>query len=340
MTGQASPTDTDEDGTVRLLRLAGVRPPVPDARADRVRGAVSSHWQAARRRRTVRRRAFAGIAVLAAAAAGALIAGRGLVVERSPVPPDRVVAVVERVVGAARRTASTPSGETGTLSARDAVRSGEWIQTDPDARAALRFSDGTSVRLDVGTRVHALDADAIELSSGAVYVDTGRSSGRFEVRTDVATARDIGTQFEVRLVDRGLRLRVRTGIVELTHGERSVSGRAGTEVILSAAEAVTRPLAPYGPEWEWTAGLAPPPDFEGQTLSAFLARVAHEHGWEVRYADATLERTAARIVLHGSVSGLTPREAVDVAVATSGLLHRFENGTLVVLSGSVTKKEM
>lgn len=339
MTGQRSTTDADEDGTVRLLRLAGVRPPVPDDRAERVRGAVSSHWQAARRRRTVRRRALAGIGALAAAA-GALIAGRGLVVERSPRSPDRVVAVVERVVGPARRTASTSSGGTGALSARDVVRSGEWIHTDPGARVALRFPDGTSVRLDVGTRVRAIDANAIELTAGAVYVDTGRTSGRFEVRTELATARDIGTQFEVRLVDRALRLRVRTGIVELEHGGRSVSGRAGSEVIFSSAEAVTRPLAPYGPEWEWTAGLAPPLDFEGQTLSSFLARIAHEHGWEVRYGDATVERAAARIVLHGSVSGLAPREAVDVAVATSGLVHRFENGALVILSGSVTKKEM
>ena len=76
--------------------------------------------------------------------------------------------------------------------------------------------------------------------------------------------------------------------------------------------------------------VSPPLDMEGATLAAFLERVGREHGWVVRYADQALQGEAARIVLHGSVNGLTPTEMVDVALRTSGLTHRLEGGELYV----------
>ena len=53
-----------------------------------------------------------------------------------------------------------------------------------------------------------------------------------------------------------LRLRVRTGVVELRDGPRWVSGCGATEITFSAAGAVTRPIAPHEPEWDWTASVA------------------------------------------------------------------------------------
>jgi ferric-dicitrate binding protein FerR (iron transport regulator) len=164
------------------------------------------------------------------------------------------------------------------------------------------------------------------------------------VRTAVAIARDVGTQFEVRLVPNlttsglAIRVRVRTGIVELEQDGRLASGRAGTEVTFSSAGTISRPIPAYGPAWDWTASLAPTLDIEGHTLSVFLERFAHEHGWELRYADAALARDASGIVLHGSVAGLAPADAVHVAITTSGLRYRLDNGQLVVLRGSDAKQ--
>jgi hypothetical protein len=73
---------------------------------------------------------------------------------------------------------------------------------------------------------------------------------------------------------------------------------------------------------------------EGQTLAAFLGHLAREHGWRVQYADTAVEQEAARIVLHGSVLGLAPRDAVEVAISTSALEHRFDEGMLVVFPGA------
>ncbi len=339
MNDDASPMDsTDEDHTVRLLRLAGARPSVPDARAARVRAAVHHQWELGHRRRTIRRRLLTATAVLATAAAVVAIVGRATRIDQAPTPADQV-AVVERIDGNPRRSSDMAnSGATRGLSPRDVVRAGEWIDTDANGRVALRFSDGTSMRLDRGSRARMLSASVIELSSGAVYLDTDRTSGQFEVRTAVATARDVGTQFEVRLIDTALRLRVRTGVVELRDGPRSVSGRGGTEITFSAAAAVSRPIAPHGPEWDWTASMAPPLEIEGLALSVFLERTAREHGWELRYADAALAKEASGIILHGSVNGLPPREALAIAITTSGLNHQLENGELVVFRGSGVKK--
>ena len=337
MIDQPSQSNAGDDEAVRLLRLAGPRPSVSDERAQRVREAVRLQWHRANGRRTTRKRMFAGIGTLAAAAV-LLFVARTVVIDRSRAVVDRRVAVVERVDGIPRIASG---GRARTLSPNEAIGIGEWIETASDARVALRFPDGTSVRVDVGSRVRPLAPDLIELISGALYVDTGRTVGHFAVRTALGTARDIGTQFEVRLVgttEPSLRLRVRTGIVELTGGGRSVSGRGGTEVTFSSAGTVSRPLAPHGPEWEWTASLAPPMEIEGQALSTFLSRLAHEHGWHVRYADSALARDAAGIILHGSVRGLSSQDALDVAVATSGLGYRLEHGELVIMGGSGRKK--
>ena len=65
-------------------------------------------------------------------------------------------------------------------------------------------------------------------------------------------------------------------------------------------------------------------------LATFLERLSQEHGWVVRYADPTLASDASGIVLHGSVTGLTVHEALEIATTTSGLRHRLENGELMV----------
>ena len=323
----------EEDATARLLRLAGPRSPVPAFRAARVRTAVNAHWQAARRRRAGRRQLIYGSASLAAAVVVVLTLGRVMLVDRGETSLGDPVAVVERVDGGLpRRVLDGPDASAAAaLSANDTIRAREWIETDARTRLALRFSDGTSVRLDRDSRARPLSSSVIELSTGAVYVDTGRESGHFEVRTAFATAHDVGTQFEVRLLDRTLRLRVRTGVVELKDGARSVAGRGGTEITLSPTGAVSRPITAYGSEWGWMERVSPALDIEGLALSDFLERIAREHGWMLRYADPALGREALDILLHGSVRGLPPREAVDVAITTSGLRHRLENGELLVL---------
>lgn len=316
----------NEDATTRLLRAAGPRANVSDERSARVKAQLRTRWQRGLRRRTLRRRLAVSIFGVAAVVAIAVLLTRP---NRAVMPLGAVVAVVERVDGTPQRVANTSdSGER--LSRNDAIREGQCIRTDASARAALRFSNGTSLRLDAGSLACARSSAVIELSSGAIYADTGSESSRLEVRTPMGTARDIGTQFEIRLLDRTLRLRVRTGTVELADRRQTVSAKAGTEITLTTSGAVSRPIAAHGAEWDWAARLSPRIEMDGTSLAAFLERVAREHGWDVRYDDPVLSQEAAGVVLHGSVADLSPREMVETAVAASGLQHRFDAGDLIV----------
>lgn len=315
----------DEDTTARLLRIAGPRPEVPADRADRVRQAVHLQWQAGARRRAVRRRVVATTALLATAASVTLILWLAVPHEDGATPLGEIVAAVERIDGTTR------------LARNAAVRTDEWVETNATSRVALRIVDGTSVRLDAGSRARLRSSTVIELTHGALYIDTGRDATGLEVRTPFGTAHDIGTQFEVRLRDSSLRLRVRTGVVELRRRNQSIQARSGTELTIASAGDVSRPVSTHGPEWEWAASLAPAFDIEGRTLAAFLEHLSREHGWTLRYADAALAREASGIILHGSVSGLKPREALAVALETSGLAHRFEDGDVFVFRPAKSK---
>jgi len=85
---------------------------------------------------------------------------------------------------------------------------------------------------------------------------------------------------------------------------------------------------------DWTASLAPAFEIEGRALEPFLEHLCRERGWTLQYADAALAREASGIILHGSVDGLQPADALAVVFAASGLTHRFQRGELVVSRAS------
>ena len=306
----------DQDATVQLLHLAGPRPDVPAESAARVKAAVRTRWQVRVRRRRIGQWVGAAAALAAMAAIVVLmVLARGT---DAPAQLAEVLATVERVEG------------TGPFLPGAEIRAGDWLETSPAGRAALRLRDGTSLRLDRGSRARLVTPTAIELASGTVYVDTGRNATGLEVRTALGTAHDIGTQFEVHLDSTAVRIRVRSGVVELRRAGDSVSARAGTELTMSASGLVQRAIDSHGPEWSWVTRLAPDFAIEGRTVAAFLDHVAREQGWTVRYADARLTRDAASIILHGSVAGLSPVDAVSVALSASGLGHRLDGEDLHV----------
>lgn len=308
----------EDEATARLLRIAGRRAEVPADRAARVRQAVHREWQAQTRRRAIRRPVLVGLGALAAAA-------MVLMILRVNTRPSAVVAPAVETVAQVEQTGGNAQFSSGAW-----VHAGEWLETGASARAAFRLADGTSLRLDSSSRARLLSSSVVELTAGAVYIDTGSDSTSLEVRTPFGTAHDIGTQFEVRLRGQSLRVRVRRGVVELRRGQESMAARAGTELTIDGAEAVRREIAAHGTEWDWAVSLAPPFAIEGRSLSAFLEHLCREQGWTLRYRDAGLARDSSSMILHGSVEGLRPAEALTVALATSGLVHTLREGELLV----------
>jgi hypothetical protein len=306
------------DDVARLLRLAGPRPAVADDGA--AREAARAEWRrqvwAHRRRKT-----FVQAGGWLAAAVVVMVVGAVL---------WQWLQVTPAATLAARTGGVTMVPAPG---AGDALRPGSLVET-ADGRVALRMASGHSVRLDADTRARLVSGSALALERGAAYVDSGPAgaAGSFEVRTPLGVARDVGTQFEVRLVQGdGLLVQVREGSVELRRDGASHTAAAGTELRMDADGTLTRAaVARYGAPWDWVLEIAPGFDAAGRSLADLLDWAAREGGWELRFADDALAALAAETELHAPLAGLTPRQAVAVMVRGSNLTYRLEEGALLI----------
>lgn len=317
----------EEDVTAQLLRLAGAPQDPPAERGARVREAVHREWRSDHRRRVVRRSVI--VAALGVAAT-VMIA----VLEYRPAPPSvtarQLAATGQRVQGQPQIVTQSQPAVSQPLTLSSSIYTGDMIQTDAGSRLALLAVDGSSVRIDTDSRLRFLAPDTIEVIAGTAYVATSTGSHGFQVRTTLGVVRDLGTQFEVRLLTSALRLRVRSGRVEIGRGASITTAEAGTEATVTTTGVTVRQMPSFGSEWAWTADIAPAFAIEGRMLGAFLEHLANEEGWTLRYADATIADSAARTVLHGSVDGLKPEEALAATLVTSGLQYRLRDGEVLV----------
>lgn len=339
--GHSAPSPRVDGGQIgSLLRLAGPREAVPAERTLRVRGAVHAEWRRATRVRARRQVVRWSLGACAVAAAVAFAVRGGVRPVRVAPDPRIELASIKMLRGHVGPIAASRNGAFPVAwHVGDRVRSGEGIDTTGGGGAALRLARGAVVRVDGGTRMRLLSEDTIALDAGAVYVDAGVDPRAVEVRTPLGVARDIGTRFEVRLGESSLRVRVRDGLVRLTQGDQSHNAARGEEVTLSQNGALVRRTVPlFGPEWAWTLAAVESFALEGRTLREFLAWITEENGWRLAYADATVRDKAAKTVLHGSIDGLSPEDALMAVLPASGVGHRLEDGVLrIALAAGETK---
>lgn len=302
-----------EDEIAALIRLAGRRPAVPEEVAARVRAAAHEHWREGLRRRARVRWLWTGAAL---AAAALVILAVVLRVDTSAPPIPQKLVQIELRYG--------PVG----------IRDGE-IETGEGGRVAVRLLSGHSVRLDSDSRLRILGRTALALDRGTVYVDSGartRAAEPLLLRTPWGVVRETGTQYEVRVRRGSLRIRVREGLVVLRAADGAIHGvGAAQELEMDGRKlSATREIATHGPEWGWTAGLAPMPDLEGLSARAFLETIAREGGWRLEFADPETARLAAETTLQGSAEGLTPEQALEAVLPACGMSHRILFGRLIV----------
>jgi ferric-dicitrate binding protein FerR (iron transport regulator) len=280
-------------------------------------------------RRTRRRRGPLAAALAACLAVAAGIARVGVV------PPAAVVvAPLESLAGG-----DTVEGA-GAAAGRS-VGAGATVDTGPGGHAALRLASGPALRLDRASRARLDSAAAVTLVRGALYVDSGPGaergggSGGVTVTTALGTARELGTQFEVRLLPGpaggspgGLRVRVREGAVVVDQEGQRYRAEAGGELTLTAGGDPERAaVAPDAGAWDWVQRAAAPLAIEGLPLGVYLDWVGRETGRPWGFTPAVREG-ASDIVLHGSIEGLTPEQSLGVVLPGCGLAHRIEGGAL------------
>ncbi len=321
-----------EDGVARLLALAGARPELSAERASRLQAAVRPAWQDAaaahRRRRFMRRSAFA---LAAAAMIGAVVISRWSGPPVSPRPSGTPFATVVAATAPLSLFAAESPEAPQFVSLGHELRAGNLLTTG-DARAALHLVSGASIRLDAGSEVRWLSPSRIELMAGTVYVESasGADAG-VEIVTALGAVREIGTQFEVRLLAAELRVRVREGSVVLQQNENAFEAGHGEQLIATAGQQPEKSsISSYGPSWSWILDIAPPFDLDGKSLAEYLDWISRELGREVRFADPSLERIAADVGVYADLAGLDPEESLEVVLPSCGVRHRFADGRLIV----------
>lgn len=336
MTSQTRQTNDHGDDVAALIRLAGQRPTIARERIERAREAAYATWQRETRRRSRRRYAWGAVA-LAAAASIVFVA----VYMRLPGGAARwagvggslqiqLLAGEAQVVTSAGEVLSTPRA----LAASESVPAGSVLATSGTNRAAVHLPSGHSLRLDLSTRVRLDDSRSLYLERGAVYLASGSESGDSEpatIHTPLGAIQEIGTQFEVRLADEALRVRVREGAIVLHHGDETHEVAIGTELELNPdGSTSTRKISTHGSEWEWVSKITPLLDLEGRTARMFLDWVAREQGWRLAFADDAVARAAERIEVAGDLRGMTIQQALDAVLPSCQMTHRISEGTLLI----------
>lgn len=326
----------------RLIHSSGRGPQPPPGARERVYATVRAEWQRHIREATpARERQLIGDSWLgsflrpafAVSAIAVIAVGMAIFLFlREPAAPSVVqIASVEKLVGT---VTSTPAGtESGTgMTEGIMLFAGQRIHTAADGGIALVFASGESVRLDNNTSARLAEA-GIELETGAVYVDSEGNpdiASAMIVTSRFGNVRHIGTQYEARVQNAGIRVRIREGTVEIEAESRDLRGLAGEEIVVPVTGAVLRnEIAPTDEAWQWTERLAALPESPGYVLTDLLAWVARQTGRDVRFASARSRLSADQLMLRG-LGGLSPQETLDVIASTTTIALTVTADSLII----------
>jgi ferric-dicitrate binding protein FerR (iron transport regulator) len=334
--------DPEHDNQIAyLLKLTGRRRSPAEEHMRRAREAARVEWRRAVQARGRRRLMMVAVAAIAA---GVLGSAMWLWQSRSSREIDqREIATLQRAVGSIRITDGAGRQVSASVDGRPRLlRSGDRVDVAEAGRAAFELAGGASVRLAGGALVTFHSNSRLELERGKIYIDSNpaRRAGPVVVDTPFGRVSHAGTQFELRLQAGSLTVRVREGQVAVDgRGLRETTAAGEALVIGRDRPAARSQIAISGPEWDWVAAIAEPFTLEGATVSAFLQWVSREQGWRWEYADAATKRLAERAVLHGSIEGLTPEEALAAVLPASGLASRRDGDRLIVsVAASIRKR--
>jgi hypothetical protein len=220
----------------------------------------------------------------------------------------------------------------------DTVRSGDELTAH--APVLISLSGGGTVRIAADTVLEITGEGQARLRRGQVYVDLppGSSSHHpFQILTREGTIEHVGTGFEVLENEQIMRLRVREGRVLLHRDTERIVADAGTELTARPGSPVSRrEIDTYGRDWMWVAALAPDYEIEGRPLLGFLEWASRELGRPLKFSDSNARAVAQRTILHGSVRGREPLDALSSVLATTSLTYEIRGDTIWIQSGHGT----
>ena len=325
-----TPKQSSPDLVEELFRHASPRARPPREAGQAARAALYEEW----REMTVRRKRRRLYWPLAAAASVVLGLGVAAMIFRSPeaIGPPRAVATVEVVFGSVRRDAEEGSDPVS-LAAPSQLYAGQRIVSRSASGLAVRWRDGSSVRLDQDTTVQLTPAGEIELASGRVYVDAEEHSPMAEpvvILTPAGRVRHLGTQYMTAVSVAGTTVSVRRGRVRLDGPDAKAEADAGEQLQVDASGSASRRAIPaYGDLWQWTQASAPAFSADGRSVADFLDWVSRESGRAITFASPEARQLAQSTQLRGRVD-LEPMAALAVILQTSDLDYEVRDGNLLI----------
>jgi hypothetical protein len=176
----------------------------------------------------------------------------------------------------------------------------------------------------------------LSLPLGLIYVDIPRELSnvkRLRVATTAGAVEHVGTAFEIMSDDRSVRVRVREGSIRFLGKTDTIFASAGTELLAAPGKTISRrSIDTYGSEWLWMSALPPDYEIEGKSLIGFLSWVSRELGRPLDFADANARQIADRTILHGSVRGQAPLQAMSKVLLTASLSYEIRGDAILVRS--------
>jgi hypothetical protein len=165
-----------------------------------------------------------------------------------------------------------------------------------------------------------------------MYVDfPPGASNPLRITTVVGEIEHTGTAFEVMSNDHSVRIRVREGRIRFVEANATLSAVAGTELLaVPGASVAQRPVDTYGRDWQWIAALAPDYDIEGHPLIDFLQWASRELGRKLNFSDTHARQIAEQTILHGSVRGQLPVDALGNVLSTTSLAYEIRGDAIWV----------
>jgi ferric-dicitrate binding protein FerR (iron transport regulator) len=293
---------------------------------------LHAEWQSRMATRRRRRSAAFG----AAAAASLVAATLGYAWLQAPgSSAPAMLAAIEHVEGD-NVTWRDDRSQAQPLGARRGFTEGERLATGADARVALRWHDGGSLRLDADSRLELVSAAAVRLTAGSLYFDSTAGSGTgnrrpaLAVQTPAGEVVHVGTQFMVTVASDEVVLSVREGQVKVT-GD-------GFELVVDTNEALglrsdgTREMTAidgHGERWAWAANVAPQIELDGRTTFDVVSWAARETGRRVVYTTAAAQARARDEVLRG-IDRRSPDGILELLPHLTGLAYEIRGATIVV----------
>jgi len=204
----------------------------------------------------------------------------------------------------------------------------------------VSLPDGSNLRVGAGTLTNVLGSHDLELLRGMIYFDhppAAAASSFLRVHTRAGIIEHVGTEFEVFSSEQIVRIRVREGQIRLRNAGLDTVAAAGTEIVANSNGVIARgSVALNGEPWRWVSSMAPNYEIEGRPLLEFLQFESRELGYSLVFSDAHARQVAERTILHGTVRGREPLDAVNSVLATTSLSYSIRGNTLQVHSSEGT----